>query len=58
MNWKKFSEEMPTEEGEYVLWKKKENFSYPCTLSEALEWRKRYKDTHWLLITPPKGDKE
>ncbi len=47
--WKKFSEEMPTAKGDYIVWCAENGFSMK-THHNASYASKQYGYTHWLLI--------
>ena len=58
MEWKRFDKETPTEEGWYLTAKYDCNCTVIGNIKDALWNYHKHNDTHWLLIQPPKGDKE
>lgn len=61
MNWKKLSDEKPTEEGVYLLYGDECQYFPPIIcygLNDFNVNRLNAKYTHWLLIEPPKGGKK
>jgi uncharacterized phage protein (TIGR01671 family) len=63
MEWKKFSNEMPTEEGRYALAITYDKHIeligvYDLCVVKNIKNRHAELATHWMLVQPPKGEQE